>query len=103
MLSLMQNAQFAAMPTLSDDFPQEKLSFYLPPHKSAKKHEIDSGLTLSETEAMVLLGCSKETLRHLKDYAGLVCVRDEGNRIHFRRSDIFDFMSFTTALLEGRL
>jgi len=97
----MQNAQFAAMPGLPEE-PQES-GFYPPPRKADRKNRMGSGLILSETEAMVLLGCSKKTLQHLKDYAGLVCIHDEDNRIYFRCCDIVDFMSFTRALLEGRL
>ena len=99
----MEHLQFAAIPSLSDDFPKERSDFYLLSRKSDRKHEIESGFVLSETKAMVLLGCSKETLKHLKDYAGLACIHDEDNRIYFRRNDVFDFMSFTSALLEGRM
>lgn len=99
----MPNRQFAAIPTLSEDFPKEEVDFYPLPRKLNRKRENESGLILSETEAMALLGCSKETLQHLKDYAGLACIHDEDNRLYFRRNDIFDFMSFTSALSEGRM
>jgi len=100
---LMQNLQFAAIPSLSEDFPKERLGFYPPPRRLNRKRENEKGLILSETEAMMLLGCSKKTLQHLKDYAGLACIYDEDNRTYFCRNDISDFMSFTNALLEGRM
>ena len=99
----MESLQFAAIPSLSEDFPKERWSFHPPSRMLNRKRENEKGLILNETEAMTILGCSKETLQHLKNYAGLACIHDEDNGIYFRRNDISDFMSFTNALLEGRM
>jgi len=60
---LMESVRFAAIPSLSKDFPKRKLNFYFPSHKTYRKRKIEKSVIQREARAIESLELSKEAVQ----------------------------------------